>query len=131
MRETATNGSYLLTDGEPVPAALPPGVKCFTSPLAALSGQTELQGVLLKDGTHLAVSGLFVAKGVAGAAELARRAGAETVQGNISINTEGMTSLPGLFAAGDCTGGVLQVSVAVGEGAKAALSAIKYLKKTR
>ncbi len=121
----------LLTDGEPVPAALPPGVKCFTSPLAALSGQTELQGVLLKDDTHLAVSGLFVAKGVAGAAELARRAGAETVQGNIIINTEGMTSLPGLFAAGDCTGGVLQVSVAVGEGAKAALSAIKYLKKTR
>ncbi len=86
---------------------------------------------MLKDDTHLAVSGLFVAKGVAGAAELARRAGAETVQGNIIINTEGMTSLPGLFAAGDCTGGVLQVSVAVGEGAKAALSAIKYLKKMR
>ena len=39
------------------------------------------------------------------------------------------TNLPGLFAAGDCTGGVLQVSVAVGEGAKAALSAIEFARK--
>jgi len=39
------------------------------------------------------------------------------------------TNLPGLFAAGDCIGGVLQVSVAVGEGAKAALSAIEFVRK--
>ena len=38
------------------------------------------------------------------------------------------TGLPGVFAAGDCIGGILQVSVAVGEGAKAALSCIKYLR---
>lgn len=37
------------------------------------------------------------------------------------------TSVPGVFAAGDCTGGPLQVSKAVGEGLVAALSAAEYL----
>ena len=38
------------------------------------------------------------------------------------------TNVPGLFAAGDCTGGLLQVAKAVYEGAAAGLSAIKYLR---
>ena len=42
-----------------------------------------------------------------------------------------MTTVPGLFAAGDCTGGTLQVAVAVGEGVIAGLAAIKYLRETR
>lgn len=50
------------------------------------------------------------------------------VQGRIKINSLNRTSMPGLFAAGDvttiCTE---QVLVAVGEGAKAALSAYDYL----
>jgi thioredoxin reductase (NADPH) len=37
------------------------------------------------------------------------------------------TNLPGLFAAGDCTGGPLQVSKAVGEGLIAGLAAAKWL----
>lgn len=37
------------------------------------------------------------------------------------------TSIPGVFAAGDCTGGPLQVSKAVGEGLIAALSAAEFL----
>ena len=36
------------------------------------------------------------------------------------------TNLPGLFAAGDCTGGPLQVSKAVGEGLIAGQSAAGY-----
>ena len=38
--------------------------------------------------------------------------------------------MPGVFAAGDCTGGFLQISKAVGEGAVAARSAISYVKKS-
>ena len=37
--------------------------------------------------------------------------------------------LPGLYAAGDCTGGLLQIAKAVHEGAQAGLSAIAFLKK--
>ena len=49
-------------------------------------------------------------------------------QGRIKIDNANRTSLPGLFAAGDVTSVVAeQVLVAVGEGAKAALSAYDYL----
>ena len=62
--------------------------------------------------------GIFVALGTAGSAEIARRWGAElTDKGNIKVNSEMETTIPGLFAAGDCTGGLLQVSKAVYEAA--------------
>lgn len=48
--------------------------------------------------------------------------------GHIPVDAHGMTSVPGLFAAGDVTGGSYeQVLVALGDGAKAALSAYHYL----
>lgn len=37
----------------------------------------------------------------------------------------------GVFACGDCTGGLLQISKAVYEGAKAGLSTIKYLRSIK
>ncbi|MPN21690.1 hypothetical protein SDC9_169070 [bioreactor metagenome] len=37
------------------------------------------------------------------------------------------TGLPGVFAAGDCTGGPLQVSKAAGEGLVAGQSAAAYV----
>jgi thioredoxin reductase (NADPH) len=37
------------------------------------------------------------------------------------------TSVPGVFAAGDCTGQPLQIAKAVGDGHVAALSACEYL----
>lgn len=39
------------------------------------------------------------------------------------------TAAPGLFAAGDCTGGLLQVAKAVSDGAQAAMSAVKFVRK--
>ena len=38
------------------------------------------------------------------------------------------TNIPFIFAAGDCTGGVMQVSKAVADGAKAGLAMINFLK---
>ena len=42
--------------------------------------------------------------------------GLETGGGFVAVDREMRTNLPGVFAAGDCTGGPLQVSKAVGEG---------------
>lgn len=48
--------------------------------------------------------------------------------GYVPVDSQGMTSIPGLFAAGDVTGnGAEQVLVALGDGAKAALAAYRYL----
>lgn len=73
--------------------------------------------------------GVFVALGTAGSTEIARQMGAElTDKGNIKVNSEMETTIPGLFAAGDCTGGLLQVSKAVYEGSMAGISAGKYVR---
>jgi NADH-dependent peroxiredoxin subunit F len=51
-----------------------------------------------------------------------------TESGNIKVDVQNRTSVPGIFAAGDVTDSYAeQVLVAVGEGAKAALSAYEYL----
>jgi thioredoxin reductase len=52
-------------------------------------------------------------------------------QGRVIIDNRNRTSCPGLFAAGDVTNAYAeQVLIAVGEGAKAALSAYEYLLDT-
>ena len=49
-------------------------------------------------------------------------------QGRIKVDNYARTSVPGVYAAGDVTNTYAeQVLVAVGEGAKAALSAYEYL----
>ncbi|MCO6504001.1 MAG: alkyl hydroperoxide reductase subunit F [Snodgrassella sp.] len=49
----------------------------------------------------------------------------------IKIDAYGKTSIPGIFAAGDCTNvPYKQIIIAAGEGAKAALSAFDYLIRT-
>ena len=40
-----------------------------------------------------------------------------------------MTNVPGVFAAGDCIGGYLQVAKAVADGALAAKGMVAFLKK--
>ena len=95
-----------------------------------LIGSDFLEGVEVADGTGLEVSGVFVAIGTAGSTEIARRMGAElTEKGNIRVDEEMRTTIPGLYAAGDCTGGLLQIAKAVSDGAQAAMSAVKFLRK--
>ena len=49
-------------------------------------------------------------------------------RGEIEIDSRGQTSMPGVFAAGDCTTvPYKQIIIAMGEGAKASLSAFDYL----
>lgn len=75
------------------------------------------------------VDGIFVAIGTAGSGEIARQMGAElTDKGNIRVNENMETTIPGLYAAGDCTGGLLQVAKAVYEGAQAGIHAIQYVR---
>lgn len=47
--------------------------------------------------------------------------------GSVLVNHQLETNIPGLFAAGDCTGQPYQLLKAAGEGATAALYAVKYL----
>jgi thioredoxin reductase (NADPH) len=79
---------------------------------------------------RLSVDGIFISIGNVPHSELAKDAGVKLDEKNfIKVDRNQETNIEGVFAAGDVTGGVLQISTAVGEGCIAALSAYKYVKK--
>lgn len=121
----------LLTNGQELKEEVPEGVRVVKEPLISVDGTDRVEGVTFADGSTLLAEGLFVALGSAGAMELARKAGAFTEGQNIKVNERMETNVPGLYAAGDCIGGLLQISTAVGEGAQAAMSMIPFVRKQK
>jgi thioredoxin reductase (NADPH) len=119
----------LMTSGEAPSFALPEGLTVHSEKVEAVEGDDRLRAAVFEGGERLALDGLFIAYGVAGSADLARKVGAETDGNRIVVDANMATNVPGLYAAGDCTGGLLQVSKAVYEGAKAGTELIKYLRK--
>jgi thioredoxin reductase (NADPH) len=121
----------ILTNGEVPSIVIPPELKVETKKIAAFTGDEILNGVKLQDGTSLSLSGVFVAIGVAGSSDLARKLGAEVSGKKIVVNDAMETGIPGLFAAGDCTGGLLQIAKAVYQGAVAGTEATKFLRSRK
>ena len=115
----------ILTNGKKVPDFRADNVKIETRGIKEIKGDSKVEEVELDDGTNLKVDGVFVAQGVAGSSDFAKKLGALTNKDNIVVNENMETNVEGLFACGDCTGGLLQVSKAVYEGAVAGLAAIK------
>jgi alkyl hydroperoxide reductase subunit AhpF len=72
--------------------------------------------------------GIFVEKALTPNSDMVKDAVKLDERGQIEVDTENRTSVPGIFAAGDVTNNYNeQVLIAIGEGAKAALSAYEYL----
>jgi thioredoxin reductase (NADPH) len=100
-----------------------------------INGSSMVEAIVLEDvNTHekreLPVDGVFLYVGVAPATELAKAAGVEVGEkGFIKTDQNQKTNIDGVYAAGDVTGGILQVSEAVGEGSIAATRAYNYLVK--
>ena len=121
--------SVLLTNGQEPEAEVPAGARVITAKIARISGEgRNIDTVTFEDGTEEKLDGIFVAWGSAGSAALAKKIGALTEGNNIVVNAEMATNAPGVFAAGDCDGGLLQVAKAVCDGAIAGTSAVKYLR---
>ncbi len=118
----------ILTNGKEPTDDIPADFKVITNPIEYIGGEPVLSDIVFNDGSSINVSGLFVAEGVAGSADFARKLGAVVDGSKIVVNENMETNIPGLYAAGDCTGGMLQVAKAVYEGAQAGTSAIKYIR---
>lgn len=103
-------------------------IQVETRKIISAGGEASLSYVELEDHTHFPLSSLFVALGTADSTDIARKLGLVMENNHIVIEPDTSTALPGLFAAGDCTGGLLQVSKAVYEGALAGTKAVNYLK---
>ncbi len=119
----------LLTNGTAAPIELPAGLLVNQREIEALEGEDGiLRGVRFRDGSFLETARVFVAMGEAESGDLARKLGLVTEGSRIVTNEKMETNVPGLFAAGDCTGGLLQVAKAVSDGATAGLEALRYLR---
>jgi thioredoxin reductase (NADPH) len=101
--------------------------KLVTDPLCEIQGDEVVRKVVTEDGEY-EVGGLFIAIGTPSANDFALRIGAFIENNYIVVDDNHMTNVPGLFAAGDCIGGLLQVVKAASDGAHAAIAINKYLK---
>ena len=121
---------YVFTNGLQ-PTAKAEGVEYITEKVVAVKGTNTVEKAVLENGTELNISGLFVAVGVAGTTDFARKLGCE-INGNVIVKDEKCaTNLPGLYAAGDNTGGMLQIAKAVYEGAVAGSESAKFVRMMR
>ena len=92
----------------------------------------KIRGLKNKVAQILHVSGVFVEIGLIPNSNLAEGIVAQNQYGEIVVNCDNETNVPGLFAAGDVTTiPDKQIVIAAGEGAKAALRANHYLQRLR
>ena len=123
------NQIIILTDGEKAPEFRADNVKIDTRKIEEIQGEKRVEQIKLEDNTIIKTDGIFVAKGVAGSNEFAKKLGIITNKDKIVVNEKMETNIPGIYACGDCTGGILQISKAVYEATKAGLEVIKRVKQ--
>ena len=94
----------------------------------------KVSGMIVKNRANgeerrIALEGVFVQIGLVPNTEWLRETGLELSKfGEIVTDDHGATSIPGIYAAGDCTTVPhKQIVVAMGEGAKAGLGAFDFL----
>lgn len=100
-----------------------------------VQGDEYARRLRLKDSTGKLVEyeadGMFVEKALAPNSDFVRDLVKLDERGRIMVDAANRTSVPGIFAAGDVTNNIAeQVLIAVGDGAKASLSAYEYLLPT-
>ncbi len=117
-----TNGIQIADDGE---------FNVNVKKLSEISGDTKVSSIITQDGEIVSLDGVFIASKTPGAFEFALKLGIATKDGYITVDENMSTAIRGLYAAGDCIGGLNQVSTAVGEGAIAGQRAAEFIKNER
>lgn len=97
------------------------------TPIREFRGVNRVEEVEFDNNDTKKIDGVFVAIGTASSTDLAKKVGALVKNNNIVVNENMETTVKGLYACGDCTGGLLQVNKAVYEGAVAALDIAKNI----
>ncbi|HHV18812.1 MAG TPA: NAD(P)/FAD-dependent oxidoreductase [Thermoanaerobacterales bacterium] len=98
-------------------------------PITSLEGDNNgLNKIVFEHGEEKDIDGLFIAYSSASSIDFALKLGIAMKDDFIMVDNRQKTNIEGLFAAGDCTGGLAQVATAVGQGAVAGQNAKDYIK---
>ena len=93
-------------------------------------GSLKIRNIETGEISNVNVNALFIAIGVEAQSDLAEKSGIELDDDRfIKVNRDQETNFPGVYAAGDVTGGIRQITTAVGEGTTAAMNAYLYIKQ--
>ena len=106
------------------PDGLRPDIPFVKAPKVEITGEGKVEA-LRAGSTTIPCEGVFILRPSVAPADLLP--GLALDNGYIQVDRNMTTSVPGVFAAGDCAGLPLQVSKAVGEGLVAGLRAAEYV----
>lgn len=103
----------------------------FLTEIAEIKGSGKVESVVLKSGETMPMDGVFIAVGHVPVSVLAGKLGVELdASGQIKINRNCETNVPGVFAAGDVTDTRFKQAITgAAEAVTASYSAYQYLKK--
>lgn len=119
----------MLTNGEQPVEKRTEGIEIEENKIREFRGNNSIEEIEFEDNTIKKIDGVFVALGIASSSDLARKLGIILDEkNNIKVDSKMKTNIKGVYACGDCTGGILQISKAVYEGMVAGMSAIQFLK---
>lgn len=124
-----TEDITILTNGEE--SKMGDEFKIDTRKISEIGGEAKVNFVRFDDGTTLDVDGVFIALGSAGGADFAKKLGILMERDNFVVDANMKTNIPGIYACGNLTGGLLQVNKAAYEGALAGLDIVKFLNEKK
>ena len=118
----------MVTNGEQPVEYRSDRVSINTKKIKEFRGDTKIREIEFEDNSKQNIDGVFIAQGIASSVDFAKKLGAMIDNNYIMVNEKMETTVPNIYACGDCTGGILQISKAVYQGTKAGLEVINKLK---
>jgi thioredoxin reductase (NADPH) len=112
--------------GDKRPDGLPEEIPFVSAKNLEIVGAESLTG-LRADDTLIPCEGVFLLRNAVAAEDML--AGLEMDGNSIQVSRDMETSIPGVYAAGDCTGQPHQIAKAVGEGQIAAMKAVEWIRE--
>ena len=104
----------------------------YNTEVREIKGRHTVEEVILYNSetdetATLSINGVFIAVGYIPAVELARKIGVELTAEGFIKHDNFRTNIPGIYSAGDVSGGYKQIVTAAGHGAEAALTIFEDL----
>lgn len=115
----------ILTNGRDIRENRSTSVDICTKKIKKIDGDKRVNKIIFEDDTSINIDGIFIAEGTAGTLDFAKKLGIITDKNKIIVDTNMKTNINNIYACGDCTGGILQISKASYEGMIAAFDIIK------
>ena len=121
------NSVVILTNGEEYVDNIE--YKTVNKRIKAILGDNRVSAIEFEDDEVLNCEGVFIAIGEAGSTDFARKLGIMLDGESIIVDGNMKTNVDGLYACGNATKGLQQISKAVYEGSVAGIEAAKYIKE--